>query len=119
MEKSDEFDEWRAIRQSLPFHSFPVNTFPMKATINSSKFYSLKFLTCLIRQTFSPSKFCAIQYLVKTGNQPKKIHIDHLLPDSLPGNYLKGKCTTEDWDFNPGETPSTESSPRDVPSGAT
>ena len=37
----------------------------MKATINSSKFYSSRFRECSIRQfccTFPPSKFCAIQY---------------------------------------------------------
>ena len=35
------------------FNLFPVNTFPMKATINSSKFCSSKFLTCSIRQISS------------------------------------------------------------------
>ena len=32
--KSDKFDKWRAICQSFPSNLFPVNTFPMKATIN-------------------------------------------------------------------------------------
>ena len=49
----DEFDEWRAICQSFPFQCFPVNTFPMKATINLSKFYSSNVLTCLICQNSS------------------------------------------------------------------
>ena len=43
--KSDEFDEWRAIRKSFPFQSFPINTFPMKATINSSKFCAIRYRT--------------------------------------------------------------------------
>ena len=47
------FDERQAIHQSFPFQSFSVNTFPMKATINSSKFCSSKFLTCSIRQISS------------------------------------------------------------------
>ena len=65
MEKSDKFDKWQAIRQSFPFQSFPCNTFPMKATINLSKFCLSNFLTCLIYQiqTFPLSKFCAIQYV--------------------------------------------------------
>ena len=32
---------------------FPVNTFPMKATISLSKFCLSKFLTCSIRQILS------------------------------------------------------------------
>ena len=63
--KSDEFDEWLAIRQSFPFQPFLVNTFPMKPTINSSKFCSSKLRATpfvKIRQTFPPSKFCAIRY---------------------------------------------------------
>ena len=39
----------------------------MKATINSSKFCSSKFLTCLIRQIlsdFSTVKICVIQYCI-------------------------------------------------------
>ena len=35
VEKSDEFDEWQAIRQVFPSNLFHVNTFPMKTTINS------------------------------------------------------------------------------------
>ena len=70
VEKSDEFDEWRAIHQSFPFQSFPCNTSPMKATINLSKFCSSNFLTCLdlskFRQTFPPSKFCTIRYIKST-----------------------------------------------------
>ena len=52
-ENCDEFDERPAIRQSFPFQLFPVNAFPMKPTINSSKFCSSNFLTCLIRQISS------------------------------------------------------------------
>ena len=34
VEKSDKFDEWRAIRHSFPFQSFPCNISPMKASYN-------------------------------------------------------------------------------------
>ena len=61
VEKSDEFDKWQAIRQNFTFQSFPVNTVPMKATINSSKFCSSKFLTCLICQI--SSQFSTVKVL--------------------------------------------------------
>ena len=64
MEKSDKFDERRAICQSFPFQSFPVNTFPMKATINLSKFCSSKFLTCSIHQI--SSDFSTVKVLCYT-----------------------------------------------------
>ena len=35
----------------------------MKPTINSLKFYLPKFCVGLIRQSFSPSNFCSIQYV--------------------------------------------------------
>ena len=67
MEKSDEFDEWQAIRQSFPFQSFVCNTSPMKATINSLKFCSPNFLTCLIRQISSDfSTIKVLRYTVHT-----------------------------------------------------
>ena len=64
VEKSDEFDEWRAIRQIFHSSPFPVNTFPMKATTNSSKFCSSNFLTCLIRQV--SSDFSTVKVLCYT-----------------------------------------------------
>ena len=48
-----KLDEWRAIRQNFSSNLFPVNTFPMKATINSSEFCSSNVLTWLIRQISS------------------------------------------------------------------
>ena len=51
-----------------------------------------------------------LNYLVKLGNQTKKIHVDHMLLNSSSNNDLKGKDITEDWDFVPVEVP-----PRDVP----
>ena len=60
----DEFDERPAIRQSFPFQLFPVNAFPMKPTINSSKFCSSKFRARTICQSFPPSNFCTIRYIV-------------------------------------------------------
>ena len=41
------------------------------------------------------------------GNQTKKVHVKHMLPNSLTDKSLK-KDTTEDWDFVPLEVPPTE-----------
>ena len=64
VENLDSFDERRAIRQSFSFQSFkfPVNTFPMKATINLSKFCSSKLLTCSIHQILSDFSIKVLRY---------------------------------------------------------
>ena len=50
----------------FPSNLFPVNAFPMKPTINSSKFYSSNFLTCLIRQILSDfSTVKVLRYTVR------------------------------------------------------
>ena len=51
-----------------------------------------------------------LNYLVKLGNQTKKIHVDHKLLNSSSRNDLKERCTTEDWDFVAMKVP-----PSDVP----
>lgn len=66
VKKSDEFDEWPAICQNFPFQPFPCNAFPVKPTINSSKYCSSNFLTCLIRQI--SSHFSTIKVLRYTVN---------------------------------------------------
>ena len=61
--------EWQVIRQNFPSNLFPVNTFPMKATINSSKFCSSNFLTCLIHQISSDfSTVKVLHYTVLASN---------------------------------------------------
>ena len=42
-ENFDEFDEWLVIRQSFPYKPLSLNVSSLKATINSSKFYSSNF----------------------------------------------------------------------------
>ena len=49
-----------------------------------------------------------LNYLVKIGNQTKKVHVDHMLPNSLTDQNLKENDTTEDWDFVPLEVSPTE-----------
>ena len=49
-----------------------------------------------------------LNYLVKIDNQTKKVHIDHMLPNSLTENDLTEKSTTDDWDFGPLEIPPTQ-----------
>ena len=49
-----------------------------------------------------------LNYLVKIGNQTKKVHVYHMLPNSLTDKDLKENDTTEDWDFVPLELPPTE-----------
>ena len=38
---------------------------------------------------------------MKIGDQTKKVHIDHLLPNGLTSHSSMGKNTTEDWDYIP------------------
>ena len=52
-----------------------------------------------------------LNYLVKLGNQTKKIHVDHMLLNSSSSKDLEEKCTTEDWDFVPVEKPPSDVTP--------
>ena len=61
-----------------------------------------------------------LNYLVKIGNQMKKVHVDHMLPNSLTDNDMTEKSTTDDWDFGLLEMPPTQEPPtnNDSPSAS-
>ena len=84
MEKSDEFDESLAIRQSFPYQYFTLSLIAIDRVVicvgeynDSSKFYSSNFLTCLIRQIssdFSTVKVLryTVCYKARRENLPQK-----------------------------------------------
>lgn len=42
-----------------------------------------------------------LNYLVKVGNQIRKVHLDHLLSNGLSSGGLREETETEDWDSVP------------------